>query len=120
MKNNVGYGYAGLPSYKIFTYFFVPLCYRCYKINHFAGECPDKDMPATCDKGAGRHKNNDCNRNSLEKCVNYVQKRVRNFKHNASSRERPTMVKARAFVIRKIYLDGKKNKNSYSFLMIIL
>ena len=30
----------------------------------------EPDIPATCGKCAGRHKAKDCNRNSMEKCVN--------------------------------------------------
>ena len=48
---------------------------------------------------------------TLEKCVNFVQKRERNFKHNDFSCECPAMVKARSFVIGKTDLDSeKKNK----------
>ena len=54
-------------------------------------------------------KKKDCNRNSLMKCVNYVQNRERNFKQNAFSRECPAIVKAIAFFIRKTDLDGGKN-----------
>ena len=109
MKDNDGYVYVGLSRCKSFDHFFVPQCYHCYKFNHFADDCPDKDKPATCGNCAGRHKTKDCNRNSMEKCVNCVQNRERNFKHNAFSRECPAMVKARAFVIRKTDLDGEKN-----------
>ena len=64
-------------------------------------------LPAgKCD---GRHKTKDCNRNSLEKCVKCVKNRERNFKNKVFSRECPAMVKARAFVIWKTDLDGKKN-----------
>ena len=45
----------------------------------------------------------------MEKCVNCVQNRERNFKHNAFSRECPAVVKAKAFVIRKTDLNGEKN-----------
>ena len=70
MKDNDGYVYVGLPMCKSFDHFFVPQYYHCYNFNHFAGQCPDKDMPATCDKCAGRQKTKDCNCNSLKKCVN--------------------------------------------------
>ena len=38
---------------------------------------------------------------TLEKCVKYVQKRKRIFKHNAFSYEFPAVVKAKDFDIRK-------------------
>ena len=78
--------------------------------NHFADECPDKDMPAICGKCAGRHKTKDCNRNSLEKCVNDVQIRERNFKHNVFSCECNAMVMVKASDIRKTDLDGERNE----------
>ena len=102
MKDNDGYVYLGLSKCKSFDHFFVLLG---YKFNHFADECPDKDRPATCGKCAGRHKTKDCNHNSLVKRIN----REKVFKHNPFSRECPSMVKVRAFVIRKIALDGDKN-----------
>ena len=93
MKDNDGYVYAELSRCRGFDHFFVPQCYQCYKFNYFAGECPDKDMPGTCGKCAGRRKTKDCNRYSPEKCVNCVQNRERNFKHDPFSRECPAMVK---------------------------
>ena len=110
MKDNDGYVYAGLSRCKSFDHSFVPQCYHCYQFNNFAGECPDKDMPATYGKCAGRHKTKDCNRNSLNKCINCVRICERNFKHNAFSRQCPVMIKARAFVIMKTDLDGEKKE----------
>ena len=61
-------------------------------------------MPAaTCGKCYGRQKTKGCNRNSLEKCVNCVQNRVINF-----SRECPSMVKDRAFLLGKTTSTVKK------------
>ena len=79
MKNNEGYVYVGLSRYEGLDHFFVPQCYHCYKVNHFAGECPDKYMLATCGRCARRDKTKDCNRTSMEKCVNFVRNRERNF-----------------------------------------
>ena len=56
MKNNDGYVYVRLSRCKSFDHFFVPQCYHCYKFNYSADECPDKDIPATSGKRAGRHK----------------------------------------------------------------
>ena len=47
------WGYQGL---KVFDHISVLQYYHHYKFNHFAGERPDKDMPVTCAKCAGRHK----------------------------------------------------------------
>ena len=79
MKDNDGYVYVRLLRCKSFDLFFVAQCYHCYKFNHVSGECPDKDMPATYGKCAGRHKTNDCNLNSLEKCV---KKRITDLARN--------------------------------------
>ena len=68
MKDNGGYVYVGLSRCKSYDHFFVPQCYHYYKFNHFADDCPDKDMPPTCGKCTGRHKTNDCNRDSIEVC----------------------------------------------------
>ena len=101
MDNNDDYDYVGLSRRKTFDHFFAQQCYHCYKFNHFGCECPDKYLPATCGKSAGRYKTKDCNPNSLEKCANCVQNRERNFKHNSISPEFPAMVNARAFNISK-------------------
>ena len=52
MKDNDGYVYVGRSRCKSFDHFFVPHCYHCYKFNHLADECPDKDTPATSGKCA--------------------------------------------------------------------
>ena len=90
IKEYDGYVYVGLTRCKSFDHY---SCYYCFNFNHFARECPYKDMPATCDKCAERHKTKDCNRNSLVKSVNCVQNRDRNVKHSAFSRKCPAMVK---------------------------
>ena len=110
MTDNDGYVYVGLSRCKSFDHFIEPQCFHCYLINHFTGECPDEDMPATCDKCAGSHKTKDCNRNSLVKCVNCVHNCERNFNHNAFSHDFPAMVYVGAFVLRKIHLDGEKKR----------
>ena len=73
---------------------------------------PRKAMPATSGKRAGHHNTKDCYRNSQENCVNCVQDRENNFKHNAFFHECPAMVKARAFVIWETGLDGEKKTNT--------
>ena len=111
MKNNDDFVYVRLSWCKSFDYFSVSQCYHCYKFNPFADESRDYYMQDICGKCAIRHKTKDCNRNSLEKCVNCVQNCERNFKLNAFSRECPAMVKATAFVMRKTDLDSEKKTN---------
>ena len=113
-KVNDGCIYVGLSRCKSFDHFFVPKCYRCYKFNHFAGESPDNDMPATCGRYVGRHKYKNCNLKSLEKCVICEQNRERNFKHNVFFSWMPAMVKVRAFVNRNTDLDGEKLNNRFN------
>ena len=107
MKDNDSYVDVGLSRCKSFDGFFVPQCYHCHKFNHFSGDYPDNDMPATCGKCAGSQKTKDCDRNSLEKCVYSTLNRERNFELNAFSPKCPAMVKASAFVSRKTDLDGQ-------------
>ena len=114
MKDNNGYVYVGPSKCESFDNFIVPQCYRCFKFNRFAGECPDREVPATCGKCVGRHKTKECNRNYLEKCVNCVQNRERNFKHIAFSHECPAIVISRAFVVKITDLDRKKTNNRYT------
>ena len=109
MRDNCGYVYVGLTRCKSFDHFCEPQCFCCYKFNHFADDCPDKDMPATCGKCARRHKTKDYDSNSIDKFVNCVQNREIKVKYDAFSRESPAMVKARAFVIRKTDSMAKKN-----------
>ena len=77
MKDNDGYVYVGLSRCESFDHFFVKQCYHCYKFNHFADECPDKDMPATCGKCAERHKRKDCNCRDGQLAPHFMGRSVR-------------------------------------------
>lgn len=108
MENNNGYVYVGLRSCKTFDHYFVPQCYHCYKLNHFAKDCPDKDKAQTCGRCSGRHKTNECT-NSLQKCVNCSKSRNSDFKHCSYSKECPTLLKAKELVSRKTNYNIEKN-----------
>ena len=109
INNNHGYVYVGLTRCRTFDHFFVPQCYHCYKFNHFAKDCPNKDKPQTCGRCSGQHKTQNCNTNNSEKCVNCSQSRNNDFKHCSYSRECPLFLKAKDLVIRKTNFDTEKN-----------
>ena len=79
MQDNDGSVHVGLSRCKVLITSFYPSANIAISFNHFAGECPDKDLPATCGICAGRHETKDYNRSTLEKYVNCVQIRERNF-----------------------------------------
>ena len=109
IKNNDGYLYVGLTSCKTFDHFFVPQCFHCYKFNHFARDCPDKDKPQTCGRCSGNHKTNECRNNNRQKCVNCSQSRGNDFKHFSYSKDCPSLLKAKELVFRRTNYESEKN-----------
>ena len=75
MNWNGGYIFVGLCSCKVYDRYFVPQCFHCYRFNHFADDCPNKNNPDWCAKCSGQHKTENCTSKFL-KCLNCVQAKV--------------------------------------------
>ena len=93
MIRNGGYIFVSLCRCKAHYRYFVPQCFHCNELNHFANTCPKKSNPVKRGKCAGQHKTESC-WSKVFTCVNCIEGKVNtSIAHEATSYHCPILIR---------------------------
>ena len=106
---NGGYLYLNLSRCRVVDKFNVIQCFHCYKFNHIADKCADKDKPPVCGRCAEAHESRNCNTSNV-KCVNCCRDPSSNSTGHVSFSEKcPHYLREKNILMNRTDFSEEKN-----------